>query len=531
MELINHPIFLLLLIIILGELAGKLEIQKFSFGSSAIIFVALAFGHHGFRLPKEFLDLGLVLFIYSIGIQAGPGFLNSFKSHGLKLTMGAIVVVTSGFLTTWLVSWLFGYGGDTAAGAFAGSLTSTPGLAVAVEMTQSALAPAAYGLTYSYGVIGVILFVKLIPRFTKTNIPAEEERLREELLRDNPPVHLVHLEITNPNVIGKPVRELGITDIAPVAITRLLRAGASKPELVSGETVLMAGDQIRVVGTEADLKQVSLLLGSPVDAKMEFDSRFMKKRILVSKKAFVGRTIGSINFAEVFNVQVSRLTRNSMDIPADPTTRLEMGDVIHLVGKEQSLENMKKLLGNDAKAVYTANVFSILAGISIGFLIGKIPLFLPFVGEISLGATGGVLLSGLVLSGLYQTGPMIWAIPETGNSFIRELGLLLFLATVGTSAGATIMETIAEEGVALLGAGVLITTVPMVVSFLFARKVLKIQFLRILGVITGGMTSTPGLATTTSISKTAFAATAYATVYPAALILMIIYCKILVWVL
>jgi len=142
MELINPPIFLLLLIIILGELAGKLEIQKFSFGSSAIIFVALAFGHHGFRLPKEFLDLGLVLFIYSIGIQAGPGCLNSFKSHGLKLTMGAIVVVTSGFLTTWLVSWLFGYGGDTAAGAFAGSLTSTPGLAVAVEMTQSALAPA-----------------------------------------------------------------------------------------------------------------------------------------------------------------------------------------------------------------------------------------------------------------------------------------------------------------------------------------------------------------------------------------------------
>lgn len=531
MDILHQPIFLLLVIIILGEAIGKIEVKAFSFGSSAIIFVALVFGHYGFSLPKEFLELGLVLFIYSIGLQAGPGFLNSFKSHGLKLTMGAIVVVTVGFLTTLIASLFLGYGGDTAAGAFSGSLTSTPGLAVAVEMTKSAMAPAAYGLTYSYGVIGVILFVKLIPRFTKTRIPEEEERLRAELLRDNPPVTFIHLEISNPNVVGKPVKDLALTSIAPIAITRLLRKGSVEPELVNAETVLGDGDQIRVVGTEQDLKQISLVLGHPVSAKMEFNSKLMKKKIIVSKKAFIGRTIGSINFAEVFNVQVSRLTRNSIDIPADPTTRIQMGDVIHLVGMEQSLENMKKLLGNDARVVYTTSVFSVLAGIFLGYLIGKIPVYLPLVGEITLGTTGGVLLSGLILSSIYQTGPVIWAIPETGNGFIRELGLLLFLATVGTSAGATIMDTIAAEGVSLLLAGVVITTIPMIVAYIFCKSILKIQFLRILGVITGGMTSTPGLATTTSISATSFAATAYATVYPVALIGMIIYCKVLVWVL
>ncbi|MCK6602387.1 MAG: transporter [Bacteroidetes bacterium] len=529
MDLLHHSLFFLILIIILGEALGKIEVFAFSFGPAAIIFVALIFGNYGYILPKEYLDLGLVLFIYSIGTQAGPGFLTSFKSYGLKLSLGAFFVVFSGFLVALISAWLMGYSGDIIAGAFAGALTSTPGLAVAVEMTKSALAPAAYGLTYSYGVIGVILFIKLLPKLIKADIAKEESVLKEEVARQNPPVIYKHIEITNPNISGKLVRELGLSRIAPVAMTRLLKKGAPEPVLVSGETRLETGDQIRIVGTEDDLERVILYMGRVIDAKMEFNGSLLKKRIVVSKKAFIGKSIGSINFNEVFNVSVSRLTRNGMDIPADPSTRLQMGDVIHLVGMAPSLENMKKLLGNDVKKVYTANIISILTGIFIGYLIGKIPILLPFIGEISLGTTGGVLIMGLLLSGLHRTGPIIWAVPETGSAFIREMGLVLFLATVGTQAGSSIVTTIETMGINLFLVGMLITTLTMVSGFLFTRYVLKIHFLRTLGVITGGMTSTPGLATTTSISKTAFAATAYATVYPVALISKILAIKFLIW--
>jgi len=528
-DLLQNSLFLLLLIIILGEVIGKIEYKAFSFGPAAIIFVALVFGNYGYTLPHEFLELGLVLFIYSIGTQAGPGFFTSFKSFGLKLSLGAMVVVFSGFVVALISGWLMGYSGDIIAGAFAGSLTSTPGLAVAVEMTKSALAPAAYGLTYSYGVIGVILFIKLLPKLIKVDIKAEENMLKEEVAKQNPPVIFMHIEITNPNIMNKKVRELGLSRIAPVALTRLLKRGASEPILVSADTIIGEGDQIRIVGIEEDLKRVILYLGKPIDAKMEFNGNLLKKRIIVSKKTFVGKSIGSINFNEVFNVSVARLTRNGMDIPADPSTRLQMGDVIHLVGMEPSLENMKKLLGNDVKKVYTANIISILTGIFIGFLIGKIPIYLPLIGQITLGTTGGVLIMGLLLSGLHRTGPIIWAVPETGSAFIREMGLVLFLATVGTQAGSTIINTVETMGINLFVVGIAITTITMISGFLFCQYVLKIPFLRTLGVITGGMTSTPGLATTTSVSTTAFAATAYATVYPVALISKILAIKLLIW--
>ncbi len=531
MVIMHNPVFLLLLIIVLGEALGHIRIRAFSLGSSAIIFVALAFGHYGFALPGEFQTLGLVLFIYSVGLQAGPGFLSSFKSQGLSLTLGALTIVFVGFLVTLGCCMIFDFDLGIGAGLFSGALTSTPGLAVAVEAVENSRAPAAYGLTYCFGVVGIILFINLLPRVLKIDLAGEEQALHQELTEDNPPFTYHHIEVTNPNLFNKPIAEIFLKDIAPVVLTRLLRRGAEEPILVASDTVIMEGDQIRIVGREEDLKKIELYMGRPIKEEIRFNRGITKKMILVSKRQAVGHTIGFLSFRKVFNVQVSRVTRNGFDLPAQDNTRLHLGDILHVVGDENSLKNVSRILGNDVRSIYRIQLLPIFIGLLTGFIIGKIPLHLPLVGDFSLGITGGVLLAGLLLSGLYKTGPFIWEVPSTANSFIRELGLMMFLATVGTKTGETIVETLAQQGTELFFSGILVTLIPLLVSLVVCRSVLRIRFLRMLGALTGGMTSTPGLASAAALSETSYAAAAYATVYPVALIGMILFTKLLILIL
>ncbi len=530
MNIIENPVFLLLLIICLGELVGKIRIGSFSFGSSAIIFVSLGFGHYGYKLPDEFQLLGLIFFIYAVGLQAGPGFFSSFRKNGLRLALGAIAIVTTGFFLTLLSCFLFHFDAGIAAGLFAGALTSTPGLAVAVEGVENSLAPAAYGMTYCFGIIGVIFFVNLIPRLTKVNIADEEQLLAKELLEKNPPITVHHIELTNSNLFGKSVNEIFLKNIAPVVITRLLRKGATEPILVNGETRLNQGDHMRLVGRIKDLEKVELYMGKPIPGEIEFNNALDTKRIVVSKNDIIGRTIDSLSLKEVFNVQITRITRNGIELPPTSQTRLQMGDILHIVGDTSSLKNITRILGNNVQATYQANLLSLLIGLCLGLLLGKLSLPLPILGNIALGTTGGVLVTGLILSNIYKTGPFIWQIPSNINRFIRDLGLVLFLATVGTKTGATMVTTFSDHGISLFFSGMVVTLGPLIVSFFLCRHIFDIPLLRTLGVLTGGMTSTPGLAAATSLSDTHYASSAYATVYPVALIGMILFTKILIFV-
>lgn len=529
MELLHNSVFLLLLIICLGEIIGKIELFSFSFGSSAIIFVALAFGHLGYQLPPAFQMLGLILFIYSVALMAGPGFFSSFRKHGLHLALGALCVVTVGAICAFACAAFFHFDAGITAGLFAGALTSTPGLAVAVESVRESQAPAAYGLTYCFGVIGVILFVNLLPRVCRINIHQEEKELAEEVSEDAPPIQVQHIELTNTNLFGKKIGQLSIQKIAPVVITRLLRRDSSEPLLVSAETTLEEGDHLRLVGREADLQKVEPFLGRPIEAEIEFNNALAKKRITVSKTEAAGQTIGSFNLKTAFNVQATRITRNGIELPVTSYTRLRIGDVLCVVGDEKSIENIIKVLGNNKKATYKANMLSLLLGLCVGLAIGKVTIPLPLLGNLSLGTTGGVLVAGLLLSNLYKTGPVIWEVPDNINQFIRDLGLVIFLATVGTKTGATIMETLAAQGINLFLSGIVVTLCPMIIASFVCRRVFSIKMLRIIGVLTGGMTSTPGLASASAISETTYASSAYATVYPVALISMIIFTKLLIF--
>jgi len=530
MRLLSNSVFLLVLIIITGYLLGKIKVKTFSFGSSAVIFVAIVFGYFGYMLPKDFQTLGLVLFIYSIGIQAGPGFISSFRANGIALSIGAAVIVICGFVSSLFCSWFFGFNDSICAGLFTGALTSTPGLAVAVEMVKNGETAAAYGLTYTFGVIGVIIFLKILSRIMNVNVINEEHKIADELEKTHLPMTFRHIEVTNPNLFGKRIDELFLDKIVPVTITRLLRAGEKEPILVDKKTMLKKGDHLRVVGLEENLKKIMLYIGEKIEGEIEFNSILKKRRISVTKPDILGKTLGFLNLRETFNIQVSRITRNGFDIPAQATTRINIGDIFHVVGQEKSLNNIQKHLGNNISELYTINVISIFLGIFIGFLIGQIPLPIPGIGTLKLGTTGGVLVAGLVLSALKKTGTIIWFVPSETNSLIRDIGLYLFLAVVGTTAGATIVTTIKEFGLPLLISGIIVTIFPLIISSFVCIKILKIPFLRMLGVITGGMTSTPGLAATTSISNTPYASTAYATVYPVALIGMIFFTKLIVYI-
>ena len=531
MSLLHNPVFLLFAVIVSGEIIGHLKFKNFSLGSSAVIFTGLTFGHFGLTLPAVFQTFGLVLFIYSVGLQAGPGFLSSFKKQGLHLSLGASVIVLTGFIVTLVCSWIGGFDAGIAAGLFSGALTSTPGLAVAVESVADSRAPAAYGLTYCFGVLGVIMFVRLLPRILKVDLLAAEQRMKDQIHQEHPPMISRHIEITNPNIFGKKVRDIHFKKSAPVVLTRLLKVGATEPIIVYGDTQLDKGDKVRIVGHRDDIEQAILLLGQPIEETLEFSMGLAKKSIMISKHSRVGFQAGALNLKKAFGIQVSRITRNGIDLTPNKNTRLHLGDIIHVVGHEEAIKNATWMLGNDIRETYRADLIPIIVGLLIGFLVGQFPLYIPYVGEFTLGISGGVLLTGLILSALYKTGPLIWEIPATTNSFIRELGLLLFLATVGTRTGANILETLHEQGLALFLSGIAVTLVPLLMALFIGSKILKIKFLHLLGVMTGGMTSTPGLASISGLVETPYAASAYATVYPVALIGMILLTKILVMIL
>jgi len=361
----------------------------------------------------------------------------------------------------------------------------------------------------------------------RVDISAEEESLDRELAEINPPITYHHIEITNPNLFGKRVADIFLKSIAPVTISRLLRMGASEPVLVGADTVLQEGDRLRVVGRPADLEKVELFIGKPVAGEIAFDRVLTKKSIVVSKREISGTTLGFFNFREAFNVQVARITRNGIDLPADANTRLHLGDVLHAVGDERSLRNITRMLGNDLKATYEVSLLPILLGLLFGFMLGQVTLPLPLVGPLTLGTTGGTLIAGLLLGARYQTGPLIWDVPSAGNRLIRDLGLALFMAAVGTSAGVSFVETLRSHGLPLLLSGVVVTLVPVAVTAVIGLRWLRIRFLRLLGMLVGGMTSASGLAAAGSLSATSYAPAAYATVYPLALIGKIIAVKVL----
>ena len=491
-DLLHSSYFSLFLIVALGFMLGRVKIKGLSLDVSAVIFIALLFGHFGVIIPKELGNFGLVLFIFTIGIQAGPGFFDSFRSKGKTLILITMLIICSACLTAVGLKYAFDIDTPSVVGLIAGALTSTPGLAVAIDSTHSPLASIAYGIAYPFGVIGVILFVKLLPKIMRVDLDKEARRLEIERRGQFPELITCIYRITNSNVFNRSLMQINARGMTGAVISRLKHS--DEISIPTASTVLHEGDYIQAVGSEESLNQLAVLVGEreegelPLDKTQEIESLLLTKKDMINKK---------------------------------------FGDKLMVVGEKEGLKGIARLLGNNAKKLSDTDFFPIAMGIVLGVLFGKINISFSESLSFSPGLTGGVLMVALVLSAIGKTGPIIWSMSGPANQLLRQLGLLLFLAEVGTSAGKNLVATFQESGLLMFGVGAAITLVPMLIATVVGRLIFKISLLDLLGTITGGMTSTPGLAAADSMVDSNIPSVAYATVYPIAMVFLILFIQMI----
>lgn len=524
-SLLQSSYFALFLIVALGFMLGRIRIKGLSLDVSAVIFIALLFGHYGVTIPKTLGNFGLVLFIFTIGIQAGPGFFDSFKSKGKTLIILTMLVVGSASLTALAFKFAFGISTPELVGLIAGSLTSTPGLAVAIDSTQSPLASIAYGIAYPFGVIGVILFIKLLPKMLRIDMEKETKRLEALAVDKFPTLETGTFRVTNPNVFGRTLGALKVRNMTGAVVSRIKHG--DELSIPSPHTVLHEGDQIKAVGNEKSLEQLMLLVGERTREELPLGTTQEIESLLVTNKNVINKSLGNLNLQATFGCTVTRVRRSGIDLAPKPDLHLKFGDKLTVVGQKSGIEQLGQLFGNNEKKLSDTDFFPIAMGIVLGVLVGKLNISFSDSFSFSPGLTGGILIVALVLSAIGKTGPIIWSMSASANSLLRQLGLLLFLAEVGTSAGSTLVETFRESGWTLFGVGFAITLVPMIIAVLTGYFLFKINILDLIGSIAGSMTSTPGLAAADSMTDSDMPSIAYATVYPIAMVFLIIFIQLI----
>jgi len=525
MELFTTTHVAFFLIVAAGIALGKLKIKGISLDISAVIFVALVFGHFGIKMPLILQKLGLILFMFSVGIQAGPGFFESFRRTGKILIALAVLVITSGTLVTVLMAWIYDIDYQMAVGLFTGALTSTSGLAAAIESTQSPAASIGFGIAYPFGVIGVILFARLSPKIFRVDIREEERRFEAELQTDHPRLISRNFIVENPNIFGMTLHELDLRGLTSTNISRIIKKG----EVVRAEadTRLEKWDVVRAVGTQDNLKRLRYLVGRETDQEIPMRGKNTVRSFLVTNKQVINKSLQHLGLLQNYNATVTTIRRSGIDITPRATSKLRFGDKLTVTLPEDNAGRVGEILGDSRKKMDELNFLPIALGILLGILLGE--LSIPLFGDVNfrLGLTGGVLVSALVLSKIGKTGSIIWNISGTSNMFLRKLGLIMFLSVVGTHAGEHLVETIMTNGIRYFVSGIAITLVPMVLTISLGYYVLRMNFLSLIGSLTGSMTSTPALSAVEPMTDTNAPQIAYATVYPFALVLLIIVSQLL----
>lgn len=517
--------FALFLIITLGFLLGKIKIRGISLDISAIIFVALLFGHLGVELPADFQNLGLILFIFTVGIQAGPGFFQSFRKQGIKMVGVALILVFTATLTTFILMFALNIDHKVAVGLLTGSLTSTPGLAAAIDSTKSPLTSIGYGVAYPFGVLGVILFVRLLPRILGTNIEKAEKEIENEQQSVYPDIINRHFIVENRNIFGKSIGSLNIRTMTGASISRVRHEGEAFTP--SAQAILHEGDIIKAVGTSRALEKLELLIGKTVQEEIPLGDNYEIQSILVTNKDVINKTIGQLNLLSNYAATITRIRRSGIDITPTASSVINFGDKLLIACQKDQMKAVSTLFGNEDKKLSDTDFFPIAAGIVLGILVGKIHIVFSPNFSFTPGLSGGILFVALILGNLGKTGPVVWTMSASANQLLRQLGLFFFLATVGTQAGAQLVETFHTYGYTLFIVGAAITILPMLIAALIGHTIFKINIFALMGIITGGMTSTPGLAAIDPMTKNNLPHVAYATVYPVAMVALIVFVQIL----
>jgi len=528
----SEPLLALLAIMTIGWWIGNQQVRGLSLGSAGVLFVALVFGHFGMSVPREIMDFGLILFVYAVGLQAGPRFFRAFRRQGIQYLIIALVTVLAGAAATVAIALVMDLPAALAAGLFTGALTNTPALAAATDVIerilpgQSANAAAGYGIAYPYSMISVVVLVQVLPRLLRRDLRSEEQRWQAEQAADTPPLSVRKFILTNPNCSGKRISQVVPRSGNPATVSRIRRGNRVFP--VTADIALEQGDIIMVVGEAAQLEQLRILFGEETSAAMDIGPGIVSVDLEVTEPALTGKTLAQLRVSERHSVVVTRLRRAGVEIVPTGAMSLDMGDSIRVVGERAAVDAFATLVRGSSQKAEETNMVPFLAGIVLGIILGSITIELGDGLSLKLGMAGGVFVVSLVVGHIGRIGRLRLYVPVAARNLVRELGLALFLAGAGANAGSRIMPIIQERGPSLLLAGAVITTVSVVVGLLVMLWMYRMNTLSTMGALCACMTNPPGLAAANGQTETNMPMLAYASVYPGALILKIILAQILV---
>ena len=533
--LFAEQMLVLFLILALGSWLGTLSIKRISLGTAGVLFVALVFGHYGLSVPKVIMDLGLLLFVYAVGLQAGMRFFRTFRSQGIRFIIIAFITVFVGALATILVAWIWKLPFDLATGLFTGALTCTPALAAVIDSVNrlsignSASVSVGYGLAYPFSMVGVVLVIQLIPKILRRDLAAEEAHWREEQAREMPGIVARQYRITNPNIDGRLVSEIDLHRLSTVNLSRVRRG--EQVFAATPRTRLQLLDIVMVVGQEVEVSKMALILGELTEARMDVNTDVKSVDVYVSEPSLTSKKLLNLKIFERYTVVITRIRRQGLEITPTGTATLEIGDSIRLVGETEAVDEFVRIVaGKPARADETQMV-TFLVGLVLGVVLGNISIPVSGSLDLRLGNAGGVFLVGLVIGHFGRVGNFRLWVPPAARNITRELGLMLFLAGAGTNAGSQIVQVVQQHGWSLVVAGVLISAVTVLTGLILMLPVYKMSTLSTLGALCACMTNPPGLSSAQAQSETDLPTVSYASVYPAALIFKILLAQILVEVL
>ena len=541
---VAHTILLLAFVIAAGVMLGKVKIFGISLGMTLVLFVGIAVSHFGLRVDGHVLhfvkEFGLILFVFAVGLQVGPGFVASFKKGGVRLNMLATLTVLLGVGVTVAIHYISSIPMPTMVGILSGAVTNTPGLGAAQEASaqlQGVADPTialGYAVAYPLGVVGIILAIVAVKYMFRINLDRETEALCNEQEEQGNAAEALSLEVMNPAIFGKSIREISSLIHRRFVISRICYGSDGHIEVASSNTVLNQGDRVLVVTPHAEVQPVVAFIGKVVEMNSrdwrKLDRTLVSRRILVTQPHINGRTLGQLKLRVAYDINITRINRSGVDLVAQYNLKLQVGDRVTVVGSEGSVAAVEKILGNKMQRLNEPNLIPIFIGIALGVLLGSIPIAFPGIPHpVKLGLAGGPLIVAILISIFGSKLKLITYTTMSANLMLREVGIALFLACVGLGAGENFVKTIVEDGgVRWIAIGFIITVVPLLIVGFIGRKYCKLNYYTIMGLLAGSTTDPPALSYANSVAGNDAPSVSYATVYPLTMFLRVLSAQLLI---
>ncbi|HAI8046519.1 TPA: putative transporter [Escherichia coli] len=531
---------ILALVAVVGLFIGNVKFRGVGLGIGGVLFGGIIVGHFvsqaGMTLSSDMLhviqEFGLILFVYTIGIQVGPGFFASLRVSGLRLNLFAVLIVIIGGLVTAILHKLFDIPLPVVLGIFSGAVTNTPALGAGQQILRDLGTPMAmvdqmgmsYAMAYPFGICGILFTMWMLRVIFRVNVETEAQQHESTRTNGGALIRTINIRVENPNLHNLAIKDVPILNGDKVICSRLKREETLK--VPSPETVIQLGDLLHLVGQPADLHNAQLVIGQEVDTSLSTKGTDLRvARVVVTNENVLGKRIRDLHFKERYDVVISRLNRAGVELVASSDISLQFGDILNLVGRPSAIDAVANVLGNAQQKLQQVQMLPVFIGIGLGVLLGSIPVFVPgFPAALKLGLAGGPLIMALILGRIGSIGKLYLFMPPSANLALRELGIVLFLSVVGLKSGGDFIHTLVDgEGLSWIGYGALITAVPLITVGILARMLAKMNYLTMCGMLAGSMTDPPALAFANNLHPTSGAAAlSYATVYPLVMFLRII---------